>query len=89
MRIVHVCLTAQYTDGLSYQENLLTKYHKLLGHEVIIITNDCRLENGEKLVCSGTEEKYTNEKGFSTTQKPWIYVGRFSVSFSPLLRLVA
>ena len=38
MKIVHICM-AQYSDGWTYQENLLTKYHKILGHEVVLITS--------------------------------------------------
>lgn len=40
MKIVHICLTGGgLTDGWSYQENLLTKYHRVLGYEVTIITS--------------------------------------------------
>lgn len=39
MKIVHICLTGVYTDGYSYQENLLTRYHKTLGNDVTIIAN--------------------------------------------------
>ena len=40
MKIVHVCLAGiSVTDGWTYQENLLTKYHKKLGHDVTIITS--------------------------------------------------
>lgn len=38
MKIVHICM-AQYSDGWTYQENLLTKYHIKLGHEVTLITS--------------------------------------------------
>ena len=38
MKIVHICM-AQYSDGWTYQENLLTKYHKILGHEVVLLTS--------------------------------------------------
>lgn len=38
MRITHLCLAGTITDGWSYQENLLSKYHTKLGHEVSIIT---------------------------------------------------
>ena len=40
MKIVHICLAGiGLTDGWSYQENLLTKYHRKLGYEVSIITS--------------------------------------------------
>lgn len=48
MIIVHVCLAGiGVTDGWSYQENLLTKYHKKLGHDVTIVTSQwIRSESG-------------------------------------------
>ncbi len=40
MKIVHVAPNAPYNDYWGYQENLLPKYHKKLGHDVtLIITN--------------------------------------------------
>lgn len=39
MKIVHICLCGAVTDGFSYQDNLLPKYHKKLGYEVTIITS--------------------------------------------------
>lgn len=38
MKIVHIC--QYYNDNYGYQENLLPKYQKKLGHEVSIITSD-------------------------------------------------
>lgn len=51
MRIVHVAPSAPYNDYWGYQDNLLPKYHKKLGHEVsIIVTNlyhkDGKIEEG-------------------------------------------
>lgn len=39
-KIVHVCLCGPVTDGWSYQDNLLSKYHKELGYKVSIITSE-------------------------------------------------
>lgn len=39
MKIVHVMLCGPVTDGWSYQDNLLTKYHRKLGYEVTMITS--------------------------------------------------
>ena len=39
MKIVHVCLCGPVTDGWSYQDNLLPKYHKILGNDVTVITS--------------------------------------------------
>ena len=38
MKIVHIC--QYYNDGYGYQENLLPRYQKKLGHDVKVITSD-------------------------------------------------
>lgn len=40
MKILHIALSCFYVEGLGYQENLLPKYHKLLGNDVVILTSD-------------------------------------------------
>ena len=37
MKIVNICLGGSFTDGLSYQENLITKYMVKNGHEVWVL----------------------------------------------------
>lgn len=37
MKIVHLCLGNFFMDGASYQENMLTKYHVKMGHDVTVI----------------------------------------------------
>lgn len=37
MKIVHLCVNGPFTEGWGYQENLLSKYHALAGHEVTVI----------------------------------------------------
>jgi 1,2-diacylglycerol 3-alpha-glucosyltransferase len=39
MRILHCCLAAFYIDGYSYQENILPREHKKIGHEVMILAS--------------------------------------------------
>ena len=39
LRIVHICLCGPVTDGWTYQDNLLPKHHRLLGHDVSVITS--------------------------------------------------
>ena len=39
MRIVHICLTGTFTDNRNYQENVLSKYHAKLGHEVYVVAS--------------------------------------------------
>lgn len=37
MRVLHVCVSGPFTDGLSYQENELIEQHVALGHDVTVI----------------------------------------------------
>lgn len=39
MKIVHLCLYGPVMDGWNYQDNMLSKYHKILGHEVTIVAS--------------------------------------------------
>ena len=39
MRILHLCLGNFFIDNYSYQENMLTKYHVMMGHEVTVIAS--------------------------------------------------
>lgn len=39
MKILHLCLSAFYIEGMSYQENLLPRFHQKMGHEVRIISS--------------------------------------------------
>ena len=45
---------AQYSDGWTYQENLLTKYHIKLGHEVSLITSMLCYKEGKLVEDSKT-----------------------------------
>lgn len=61
MRITHLCLGCFYSDGFSYQENMLPKYHKILGHEVKIIASlQIYDKNGHLTYWNGPLE-YLNE----------------------------
>ena len=37
--IVHIDLTCSFSEGFSYQENILPKYHVRMGYEVHFITH--------------------------------------------------
>ncbi len=39
MKILHICLGNYFVDNYTYQENLLTKYHKKMGCEVEVIAS--------------------------------------------------
>ena len=46
MNIVHIAPNAPYNEGWGYQENILPRYQKKMGHEVTLITTDMAHENG-------------------------------------------
>lgn len=48
MKIVHIC--PQFSDGWSYQENVLPKYHHKMGNEVTIIASDFAFDNSGNIV---------------------------------------
>lgn len=64
-RIVNVCLYGPVTDGWSYQDNLLPKYQKLNGNDVIIITSKWIYDTNGQLILSD-KTKYINENGIKT-----------------------
>lgn len=62
MKIVHICLCGPVTDGWSYQDNLLPKYHSTLGHDVTIVASEWIYDTEGKLVrCE--HSNYINENG--------------------------
>ncbi len=60
MKILHVC--TQYTEGLSYQDNYLPKYHKRLGHDVSIVAPNWDYDESGDFKESPAGE-YVNEEG--------------------------
>lgn len=37
MKIVHICVTGIWGEQYAYQENLLPRYHRKMGHDVTIV----------------------------------------------------
>lgn len=64
MKILHLCLACFYIDNYSYQENLLPKYHKKMGHDVRIIASTETYDENGKLVYV-QPSKYINEYGIT------------------------
>lgn len=63
MKIVNLALGNTYNEGWGYQENLLTKWQKLNGHDVTVITSrtvNNKNDDGYHLVDT---EEYTNPLG--------------------------
>lgn len=71
MRVLHICVASHVTDGLSYQENMLSKYHKKQGHDVTLITSKWALDKQGRYVMD-TREKYVNEDGVKVVRLPAI-----------------
>lgn len=46
MKILHIAPNSPYNNYWGYQDNLLPKYHKKMGHDVIFITTNRMHENG-------------------------------------------
>lgn len=67
MRILHCCLACFYIDGYSYQENILPRYHKNLGHDIKIVASRLNYKNNKELELSDSGS-YFNEDGIEVTR---------------------
>lgn len=79
MRILHFCMQAPFTEGYSYQDNLLTEYQHKHGHDVRIVTTTktrgadgryrytvpcrTRLDNGVELIRIEVKNRIRNAVG--------------------------
>ncbi len=61
MRITHLCLACFFPDGYSYQENMLPKYHKKLGHDVSVVASLQTYDKDGHLVYMDGPKYYLNE----------------------------
>lgn len=64
MRITHLCYSG-FADEFSYQENLLSKYHKINGHEVSIITSTQTLDTNGNVKYLNQPIEYKNLDGIT------------------------
>lgn len=62
MKIVHICLCGIFTDGFSYQDNLLSKYHAKMGHEVTFVAAKWIFDD-EGVIRRFEKTGYFNEDG--------------------------
>ncbi len=72
MKIVHVCLSMGYTEGLNYQENVIIKCQARDGHDVTLITTDHCFHEGEWGRCQ-TESDYINPDGVHIIRLPFAF----------------
>ena len=61
MKITHLCLGCFFPDGYSYQENMLPKYHKKLGHEVSVIASLQTFDKNGNVCYMDGASAYRNE----------------------------
>lgn len=86
MKITHVCLCGPFSDGFSYQENLLPKYHKKLGHEVSIIASKWAWGNDGELI-KVNNGYYTDEYGIPVKRLDIVYDKNVSYRFRKFKKL--
>ena len=63
MKITHLCLGCFFPDGYSYQENMLPKYHKLMGADVTVIASLQTFDKRGKIAYMKGADEYVNEHG--------------------------
>jgi len=61
-KIVHICLNSLFTDGWSYQDQLLSKYHKKMGLDVTALTSHWVNDDKGNIVWDERNE-YVNDDG--------------------------
>lgn len=71
MRILHLCLSASYIEGLSYQENLLSQYHKKMGYEVNIISSLKTFNQNGEYTFANEPRLYVNKYGIKVKTLPY------------------
>lgn len=82
MKITHLCLNGPVTDGWNYQDNLLTKYQHLNGHDVTIITSKWVWNDKGKLVYGDFADPcYFNKDGVKTIRIELRGINKFSKKF--------
>ena len=45
-KVLHVCLSSHFTEGLAYQENLLADIHAAMGHDVVVVSDTQQFVGG-------------------------------------------
>lgn len=88
LRIAHICLASSYTEGMTYQDNILPAQNRADGHEVLIVA-DCAAYIEGKLLSIAPEDKHLDD-GIRLVRVP--FAGRFlpryvrdKVRFAPQL----
>jgi 1,2-diacylglycerol 3-alpha-glucosyltransferase len=71
MKILHCCLAAFYIDNFGYQENILPKIHKKIGHDVYIVASTENYIDFVNIGYSQPKDYFTKE-GIPLTRIPYV-----------------
>ena len=71
MKILHVCTSGEYTEGFSYQDNLLTKYMVKQGWDVYLIASPLAFDEKGKTIRLPVPQSYVNADGVKVTRLPY------------------
>lgn len=86
-KILHVCLANFYIDNYSYQENILPKYHKKIGHEVSIVASYLTFdERGRIIVKRPQTTHYISENGIVVDRVDYKGFNKFFKQINQTLR---
>ena len=84
MKVVHI-LAGSFSDGWTYQENLLTKWQHKNGHEVTMITSRWSWNaEGFMTILPEYKHDYVNEDGVRIIRLPCRGTDRYSMGFDDL-----
>ena len=60
MKIIHISLTSPFTKEMTYQENLLAKYHSKNDHQVYVIASKYYYDNNGNVKKTNLMEEHYN-----------------------------
>ena len=64
MNILNICVNGVYTDGYTYHENLLPKYHKRIGHDVYVMASEYEFDKKGN-IRKADKREYIDENGIN------------------------
>lgn len=73
MKIVFIGLCSTYTEGMTYQENLLAQVAIKAGHDVVFVSNPEEYKNGEIIETEASDSILAN--GMRLIRLPYVKIG--------------
>jgi 1,2-diacylglycerol 3-alpha-glucosyltransferase len=84
MKILHLCLSSFYIDNFSYQENMLPKYHVIMGHDVTVIASLVSFDLNGKPCLLDSESVNISNDGYKVIRLDY---KRFFYNFFKFIRI--